>query len=86
MIKKTTFIKSGAPRKIFGREAVAPPTPKHEKTLTAKVFKGKDKMWYATITSRNGNQVWRTGDGYTRRYNAIKAIQVIQKGLIVIAP
>jgi len=51
--------------------------------LIAVITKGKDKLWYVALYSAaNGKQIWRTGDGYTRRNNAMNALNIIQNAEI----
>lgn len=36
------------------------------------IFKGEDKQWYWRLVGRNGEIVFCTSEGYTRRASAIK--------------
>ena len=49
-----------------------------KKKLTAVIAKGKDKLFYVSLVSRNGYQVWHTGDGYKQKASAIKAINILK--------
>lgn len=47
--------------------------------MKAIIYKGKDKKWYARILANNGKNVWDAGDGYTRRIDAVRAVNFLNK-------
>lgn len=53
------------------------------KKLYPKIKKGKDNLYYASVCSRNGKQIFRTGDGYTTKQGAIKAVEIFREGFVL---
>ncbi len=47
--------------------------------IKATVYRASNKLWYAKITGRNGEKIWKSGDGYERKSGALKAINLLRK-------
>lgn len=51
--------------------------------MKAIIYRASNKKWYVKIVGRNGEKIWKTGDGYERKAGAYKALKLLTSEMTI---